>query len=187
MCLAIYGIKCGKSFEDVQADALSLMPFLNSIKPDEPFTEQDIRSALECYDLKYCTFPIDDIVKISGIPIEKNKRNGRKQSEHIKLMNFVRDEINQNKTWRDGNGRPKGSSEQRKIVEKWQSSHPGGKKADCIRETGLSKPTVYRWWSVNLKPEMMDVKDGEYEVIAEFDGKLLKHLLKESGIKERKP
>lgn len=23
---------------------------------------------------------------------------------------------------------------------------PEGRKADCIRDTGLSKPTVYRWW-----------------------------------------
>lgn len=33
-----------------------------------------------------------------------------------------------------------------KIVEEWQRQHPDGKKADCIRETGLSKPTVYKWW-----------------------------------------
>ena len=31
-------------------------------------------------------------------------------------------------------------------VREWQESHPAGKKADCIRETGLSKPTVYKWW-----------------------------------------
>lgn len=43
-------------------------------------------------------------------------------------------------------GRPKGSGEKSKIVEEWQRQHPDGKKADCIRETGLSKPTVYKWW-----------------------------------------
>ena len=51
------------------------------------------------------------------------------------------------KDWREGNGRPQGSSRQRLIVEQWQTAHPDGRKADCIRETGLSKPTVYRWWS----------------------------------------
>lgn len=40
------------------------------------------------------------------------------------------------------NGRP----DKQKIVEEWQESHPEGRKADCIRDTGLSKPTVYRWW-----------------------------------------
>ena len=39
-------------------------------------------------------------------------------------------------------GRP--TAEQ--TVREWQESHPAGKKADCIRETGLSKPTVYKWW-----------------------------------------
>lgn len=40
----------------------------------------------------------------------------------------------------------KRSAEQ--IVKEWRESHPDGKKADCIRDTGLSKPTVYKWWSV---------------------------------------
>lgn len=38
----------------------------------------------------------------------------------------------------------KRSAEQ--IVKEWRESHPDGKKADCIRDTGLSKPTVYCWW-----------------------------------------
>ena len=80
MCLAIYGVKCGIPFEEVKAKAFELIPFLNEINPNEPFTKSDCLSALECYDTRYCTFPIDDIVKISGIAIEKNKRNGRKQA-----------------------------------------------------------------------------------------------------------
>lgn len=39
------------------------------------------------------------------------------------------------------NGRP----DKQKIVEEWQATHIGTK-ADCIRDTGLSKPTVYKWW-----------------------------------------
>ena len=33
-----------------------------------------------------------------------------------------------------------------KIVEEWRESNPLGTKADCIRETGLAKHTVYKWW-----------------------------------------
>ena len=44
--------------------------------------------------------------------------------------------------WRNGNGRkPKAD-----IVKQWRLAHPEGRKADCIRDTGLSKPTVYKWW-----------------------------------------
>ena len=48
-------------------------------------------------------------------------------------------------------GRPKGSSQQKKLVEEWRTAHPDGKKADCIRDTGLSKPTVYKWWEQSDK------------------------------------
>ncbi len=71
-----------------------------------------------------------------------NKRNGRTRVEHIKLMNFVRDEINHNTTWREGGGRPS----QAATVETWRLSHPDGRKADCVRETGLSRSTVNRHW-----------------------------------------
>ena len=33
-------------------------------------------------------------------------------------------------------------------VQEWRAAHPGGSKADCIRDTGLTKPTVYKWWDV---------------------------------------
>lgn len=158
MCLAIYAAKCDVPYEELKVDALSFVPFLNSINPEEPFTEQDVMSALECYDKRYCTFPITDIEKIAGINLPRNKRNGRKQADHIKLMNFVREEINQNKTWNKvGNGRP--SAEQ--IVQEWQHNHPSGKKADCIRQTGLSKPTVYKWWLTD--EERMEKERQELE------------------------
>lgn len=159
MCLAIYGAKCGKKYEDVQKDAFDLIPFMNEINPQDPFTKEDCLSALECFDQKYCTFPIDDIVKISGIPIEKNKRNGRKQEAHLYLarrkkedMKIIGEVINE--------GRP--TAEQ--TVREWQESHPAGKKADCIRETGLSKPTVYKWWDYDPLEDVLR-EMGEFEKI----------------------
>ena len=44
-------------------------------------------------------------------------------------------------------GRPKGKSKQKDIVEEWQHNNPQGRKADCIRDTGLAKSTVYKWWN----------------------------------------
>ena len=34
----------------------------------------------------------------------------------------------------------------KEVVQNWRRNNPKGTKADCIRETGLSKPTVYKWW-----------------------------------------
>lgn len=143
MVLAIYGVKCGIPFEEVKKDAYDLIPFLNSLKADEPFTVDDVNSALECYDPNYVTFPRDDISKLTAIPIQPNKRNGRTQYQHLKIARFARDlnydEVN---GWSNKDGAPI----KRDIVKFWRLEHPDGKKADCIRDTKLSKPTVYKWW-----------------------------------------
>lgn len=144
MCLAIYAIKCRKPFNELQRDAYELIPFLNDINKSEPFTKEDVDSALECYDLRYCTFPIKDIEKLSAIEIPKNKRNGRNREVHLmgaRAIQEINDRAN-NTNWREGNGRPKAAE----TVWNWRENNPLRKKADCIRETGLSKPTVYKWW-----------------------------------------
>lgn len=141
MTLATYAVKCGIPKEELEKDAYGLIPFMNT--RGDAFTEDDVMHALEAFTESYITYPIHTIVTRTGIPIEKNKRNGRKQADHIKLMNFVRDEINCNKNWRDGNGRPDKST----IVENWRKANPNGKKIDCERETGLSRHTVLKWWN----------------------------------------
>lgn len=143
MCLAIYAMKCDVSEEELRKDALSYVPFFTEINKEHPFTDDDVINALEAYNECYCTFPRIDIEKISGISIPANKRNYRKQADHIKLMNFVRDEINQNKNWRNCDGRPNKCE----VVRNWRATHPDGRKIDCEHDTGLSRPTVLKWWS----------------------------------------
>jgi hypothetical protein len=46
-------------------------------------------------------------------------------------------------------GRPVGTNKAL-IVYQWRQDHPTGRKVDCIRETGLTKPTVYKWWDIQL-------------------------------------
>ena len=72
--------------------------------------------------------------------IPANKK-GRKRAIHVKYMNNQRAFKVEMGECTNG-GRP----EMSKIVEEWRKAHPDGRKADCIRETGLSKPTVYKWW-----------------------------------------
>lgn len=147
MCLAIYAKKSGVSKEELEADAFSLLDRMEELtkEANNHFTREDILAALELYNDSYITFPIDTITQLTALPIEKNKRNGRKQADHIKLMNFVREEINNNKDWRNKDGRPTKENE----VREWRQLHPAGTKAECIKETGISKPTVYKYWSDN--------------------------------------
>lgn len=145
MTLATYAQKCGVPRETLEEDAYGLIPFMNT-KGDE-FTEDDVLHALEAYSDSYITYPIDTIVVRTGIPIEKNRRNGRKQADHIKLMNFIREEVNGNKNWREGNGRPKGSGTAEQTVMEWRQEHPEGTKKECKDSTGLSYPTIRKWWN----------------------------------------
>lgn len=145
MCLAIYAKKSGVSYEELEKDAFELVPRFDLLTTDEKnhFTDYDCIKALEMYNDSYFTFPIDEIVKLTLIPIEKNKRNCRKQKQHLKLARGIRQLKGEMGEIVSGGGRPTAE----KTVKQWQQKHPEGKKADCIRETGLSKPTVYKWWT----------------------------------------
>lgn len=157
MCLAIYAIKCQVPYERLEQDAFELVPFLDGLNPEEPFTIDDCKSALECYDLRYSTFPIDDISKLSGIEIEKNKRNGRTRKEHLQAKYWRNDkgrrEVNicrQNRElaledMRDA-GELKGRPSKGNVVKEWRHKHPDGRKIDCYRDTGLSRVTIDKWW-----------------------------------------
>lgn len=81
------------------------------------------------------------IEKQTKVVIPPNKRNGRKQATHLKIARFTLETMNEDRG-KALQGRP----DKAKIVEEWRESNPLGTKADCIRETGLAKHTVYKWW-----------------------------------------
>jgi hypothetical protein len=152
MCLSVYAIKCNIDFEELEKDAYGFLEQFEDMTTNEDnhFHEEDVEAALDIYrnrgDNLY-TYPISYIERHSGLTIERNKRNGRTQSEHVRMMNFVRDELNHNDTWNKiGNGR----KAKYEIVYQWRQDHPTGRKVDCIRETGLDKKTVYKWWDIQL-------------------------------------
>ena len=150
MTLAIYAKKCGIDEAELREDAFSLLQPYDDMSVEEinRFTKDDVVCALEMFNEDYVTFPRDDIAKISGLTMPVNKRNWRKQSEHIRLMNLIRDEINGNKNWRNKNGRPIGSGTAQGRVQEWRQLHPGGRKADCHRDTGLDPKTIRKWWDM---------------------------------------
>ena len=145
MCLAIYGAKCNVPQEQVEKDAYEFVPFLNSINPSEPFTESDVESALECYDHRYCTFPIKDIEVISAIPIPRNKRNGRPQKTHMKIISSTRDVLYPEGEWRNKDGRPVGSGTKEQAVREYMVAHPEASVSEIAKALGVSRPTVYKY------------------------------------------
>ena len=123
---------------------------MNGLQND--FTVDDIEGALNFYQESFVTFPRAEIEKISGLDVPSNKRNGLKQKQHLYLARRRKEGMKAiDLPMKAPEGRPKGSSQQKKLVEEWRTAHPDGKKADCIRDTGLSKPTVYKWWEQSDK------------------------------------
>ena len=144
MMLAVYARKASISREELEKDAFYFMELFDTLpaNDDNPFNEKDGIDALQAYDDRYITYPINSISYLTDINIEKNKRNYRKQNEHLKLARFVRDEINNNKNWRSKDGRPN----KKEIIKEYRKNNPMARKSDCIRDTGISKMTVYKWW-----------------------------------------
>ena len=99
MMLAVYARKAGIEQEELEKDAFTLMELFDRLLAsiDNPFNEKDVIDALQAYEDRYITYPINSISYLTDIHIEKNKRNNRLQAEHLKLTRFVRDEINNNK------------------------------------------------------------------------------------------
>lgn len=144
MCLAIYAYKCGVSKKQLRQDMRKAFEELQTVEHENILTEDDIRSALEAYDREYFNFTIADIEALTNVRIDKNKRNGLKQKDHLEIARAIQTikDRQQGKNWREGNGRkPK-----KNIVQDWRIKNPEGRKIDCERETGLSRPTVLKWW-----------------------------------------
>lgn len=152
MCLAIYACKCDVPKSKLVEDMEKATVELNKIEyskdgQDDPVKQSDIISALEAYNKEYYNFTINDIEKLSEIPIERNKRNGRKRKTTHQIyrrgIKRLKVELGESDGW-DKGGRP--SAEVR--VREWQQLNPQGRKVDCIRALNLSKPTVYKWWNL---------------------------------------
>lgn len=147
MTLATYAKKCDIPFEELEKDAYGLIPFMNT-KGDK-FTEEDVLHALEAYNDSYITYPINTIIQRTDIQIQKNKRNYRKQDQHLQYARGIRQLKKDMGEMVSGGGRPK----KKKIIKEWMMKNPNGKKIDCVRETGLSKPTVLKWWNSERKQD----------------------------------
>ena len=141
---AFISVKCDVLRNEVLADASVLVSKMDSYTKTEDnyFTESDVHDALLAYDENYNKWPIKTIENITLFRIERNRRNGRKQDEHLVRVRFSRDLEHDN--WREGNGR----KAQRDIVKQWREENPNNNnKSQCAKGTGLHRNTVSRWWN----------------------------------------
>lgn len=144
--LASYAVKCGVSEDELRQDAYGLLEFMNTLQDD--FTVDDVESALNFYQESFITLPRHEVEVLSGLDVPPNKRNGLKQNQHLYLARRRKADMKAiDLPMKAPEGRPKGAGTAKHKVREWQLLHPEGKKVNCIRDTGLSKPTVYKWWN----------------------------------------
>ena len=156
MTLAVYARKCGLydakhnpnpvTREELERDCWEIAERFERLTDNETnhFDEADVLDALEAYDERWIKYPLHTIESRCGFAIPRNKRNGEKQAEHLEIARAIRDikQKRKGRKWTDGNGRMRKQG----IVEYWQAQHPNGTKMECHKETGISRPTIDRWW-----------------------------------------
>lgn len=150
MTLAIYGQKCGIEFEEVERDALSFLELLEERTEEDNnhFTLDDIYTALDCYNEKYVRFPRKDLERITGVSMPANKRNGRKQEQHLVRARTVQIIDYPNGEWRNKKGKPIGTGTKENIVKEYIKKNPKSTMYRCQKDTGLSKNTIKKYWNL---------------------------------------
>ena len=165
MFLASYGKKCNVPYEEVKEDLLALVPRMEALtgKTERHFTEQDALDALKAYKESSETYPVSTISERSGIPIKRNRRNWRSQKEHLERARAVQKVDYPKDEWINKDGRPLATPENSPHyakVQEWRANNPGNSnKSQCARETGLTRPTVYKWWETVQEEPKTEVQE----------------------------
>jgi len=145
MCLAVYAVKCDVLKEELESDLYKVFEELRLIEHENELTEDDVRSALEMYDKTYYLYTLDDISKLSAIPIQRNKRNYRGREAHLRVMSAVRDAIHPEGSWRNRDGRPVGSGTKEKLVKDYIEENSTASVSEIARALNISRTTVYKY------------------------------------------
>ena len=158
--LAEFAVKCGISYDEFKKDAYELYISFKKLDDIEPFHYQEyVKARDEYFSTISHKSTRDWIDRSSGIHMNPPaKRNGRSRQEHLQTPTLVNKEtgrpmINSCKANRDmtlqymrENGEITGRPKKQAQVEEWQAANPGGTKMECHKATGISRPTIDKWW-----------------------------------------
>lgn len=150
LTLAVYARKCGVEFSELETDAEELREQFDKLSETDPFTVDDVKSALKAYEVEsYVRMKKETISNLTSIQIKTNRRNGRTQEEHLRRIRRDQKDDDPSGEWRNKNGRPPESGSAAQTVRSWRMQNQRGRKADCARDTGLHRNTVSKWWNTD--------------------------------------
>lgn len=165
--LAAYATKCGVPYEELERDALDLVPYLESLteREDNHFTEDEALAAISAYDDGVIhKLTVDRIERRSAIKMPRNKRNKQKQADHLEEARAVRDvrQLRNGTHWWD-NGNRDGAPTKQKLVMDYVAKHPDANHSEIARALGISRPTVNKWLKVAAGEELPTPKPAKTE------------------------
>ena len=156
LALVSFATKCNVPYDEVKEDLYSLIEKFDKLTIDKKnhFTKEDIKDALIIYNTPLALkLRRETISEMSGITIKKNKRNGRTREEHLaylKESNAMKRKFNLIKKPSHYN------SSKRKLLLNYLKENPyTSNKKIIAQETGLSKPTVIKWYD-SCKEELKE-------------------------------
>ena len=139
--------------EQLEMDLLKLLEHYNRI--GKVMKSSEVQKALRMYNDKALLTPSETLEdwfgwqfrRIAQQKRAKQKEKGtyvkRSRAEICERARKFRDIDHPDGTWINKTGAPTAQ----KKVQQYRAEHPEGKPKDCIRDTGLSKNTVYKWWN----------------------------------------
>lgn len=152
--MVVMGKKCGLSDLEIKTEVTELFNYITKF-----YIGQDDKPQLLVSDLNTALLAIDeDEVKLkkttkgsvevnADIQFNTQRRNRRKQDVHLKIIrNNKRTLIELGEDNWDKGGRPKGSGTKKDQIIQFRKNNPTANKNQCIKATGISKMTVYKWW-----------------------------------------
>lgn len=164
---------CRIPFSEVDDFAMAeLYNYYNQpqVAKGNPFLKSDIRQASKFYNnaQRHKSFSIDTIENLTGVRLPITKRNGNIQTVHCAMMRATKNvKVNMGLTKdtrfgaeggndptlggrkigsKDSKPRNRTADSKEQVIRAYLQDHPDAKKVEVIRETGLSKPTVYKWY-----------------------------------------
>lgn len=143
MVMAVIGKKCGIPYEQVEKDALSFVPLLDALtkSKDNRFTKEDALKAIRAYEVPHFMFmKRETLVRLSGVPMEANKRNGRTRDRHMVYLNGM------NRLRREmGEEFATGAPRKQHLVCSYKRLYPEKSNRQIAEELGVSRNTVNKW------------------------------------------
>lgn len=153
LTLVSYANKCNSSdpnvapvitYEELHKDAMFFLDWYERMTDasDNHFTMEDVDAALCIYGDKFVRMTRDHIKEITKVEMPVNKRNYRKQADHLAKARNRCNEDYPNNTWALNNGHQSKKEE----IQAYIKANPGKNPTEYARELGgISRTTIYKY------------------------------------------